>query len=150
LAGIFLTISSVASANETNPNLETFAKAYFEKMIATQLPQATEEDIETYLAVLTEDVGHSHLPWVVDDSRLPDGKQSMREGMLFYLGSHTEYKAELLDLFTFNTSAIAIRYRHQAKGIHPQNNQKIEYSEIMMEVLEMEDGKVAVIRKYHE
>jgi len=31
-----------------------------------------------------------------------------------------------------------------------KNNQPIEYTRIMMEVLEMENEKVAVIRKYHE
>ena len=66
------------------------------------------------------------------------------------LGAHTEYNAELLDVFTFNHSAIAIRYKNYAKGVHPQNNQPIEYSQVMMEVLEIENGKIAVIRKYHE
>ncbi|MFT6992440.1 MAG: hypothetical protein ACJASL_004440 [Paraglaciecola sp.] len=74
----------------------------------------------------------------------------MRKGMLFYLGAHTEYSAELLDVFIFNHSAVAIRYKNSAKGILPQNNQPIVYTQIMMEVLEMEEGQVAVIRKYHE
>ncbi len=74
----------------------------------------------------------------------------MRKGMTFYLGAHTEYNAELIDVFVFNNSAVAIRYKNHAKGIHPENNQEIEYSQTMMEVLEIEHGKVAVIRKYHE
>ena len=67
-----------------------------------------------------------------------------------YLGSHTEYNAELFDVFTFNNSAVAIRYKNSVKGIHPQSKQPIAYTQIMMEVLEIENGKVAVIRKYHE
>ncbi len=137
-------------AKESKIDLNAFAKLYFDKMVATQMPGASEKELEAYLALLTDDVGHSHLPWATDDSRLPSGKADKRKGMTFYLGAHTEYKAELLDVFAFNQSAVAIRYKNYAKGIHPQNNQPIEYSQTMMEVLEIEDGKVAVIRKYHE
>jgi hypothetical protein len=142
-------ITPVLASND-ELDLKAFAQTYFETMVATQKPDATEKELEAYLALLTDDIGPSHLPFMTDDSRLPDGKQSMRKGMTFYLGVHTEHKAELLDVFTFNNSAIAIRYSNSAKGIHPQNNQEMSYSQIMMEVLEMENGKVAVIRKYHE
>lgn len=137
-----------AEANRID--LKAFAQLYFDKMVATQSPDATKVDLENYLALLADDVGHTHLPWVTDDSRLPDGKQAMREGMTFYLGANTEYQAELLDVFIFNDSAIAIRYKHHAKGIHPQTKQLNEYTKTMMEVLEMEGDKVGVIRKYHE
>jgi len=142
--------SSTIFANDLKLDLNAFAKLYFDKMVATQSPSATKNDLEEYLALLTDDVGHSHLPWATDDSRLPTGKADKRKGMTFYLGAHTEFKAELLDVFTFNQSAVAIRYKNYAKGIHPQNNQPIEYTQTMMEVLEIENGKVAVIRKYHE
>ena len=146
---IFTLMFSVSSpAKELD--LSQFAQTYFDTMVATQAPNATKADLENYFSLLTDDVGHSHLPWVTDDSRLPDGKETMRKGMLFYLAVHTEYSAELLDVFIFNDSAIAIRYRNSAKGIHPENNQKIEYTQTMMEILELENGKVAVIRKYHE
>jgi len=137
-------------ANDPKIDLHAFAKLYFDKMVATQRPGAKENALEAYLSLLTDDVGHSHLPWVTDDSRLPSGKNDMRKGMTFYLGAHSEYSAELLDVFTFNQSAIAIRYKTYAKGIHPENNQPIEYTQTMMEVLEIENGKVAIIRKYHE
>ena len=143
-----LLFSTITFANELD--LKQFAQTYFKTMIATQAPDASKVELENYLALLTEDVGHSHLPWETDDSRVPDGKQAMRKGMTFYLGAHTEYKAELLDVFTFNHSAIAIRYKNSAKGIHPQTNHAIAYTQVMMEVLEIENGKVAVIRKYHE
>jgi len=144
-----LTIPSVFAKAESI-NLKAFATDYYNAMVASQAPNATTKELEAYLAFLTDDVGHSHLPYVTDDSRLPDGKDAMRKGMTFYLGAHTEYKSELLNIFAFNDSAVAIRYTSNAKGIHPQNNQALEYSNVMMEVLEIEDGKVAVIRKYHE
>ena len=145
---VFMSLS--VSATETKLDLDAFARQYFAAMVATQAPDATEQDLENYLALLTDDIGHTHLPYVTDDSREPDGKQAMRKGMTFYLGAHTEHKAELLDVFTFNQSAVAIRYSNSAKGIHPQHKQAISYSQIMMEVLEIENGKVAVIRKYHQ
>ncbi|PKG55594.1 hypothetical protein CXF83_19600 [Shewanella sp. Choline-02u-19] len=144
-----LVVCSV-QAQSNQSEMEQIAQNYFEVMVASQAPDATEKELENYLALLTDDVGHQHLPYETDDSRSADGKQSMRKGMTFYLGAHTEYKAELLNLFTFNDSAIAIRYSHSAKGIHPQSNQAITYTSTMMEVLEIEHGKVAVIRKYHE
>ena len=148
---ILLVLSSATLfANDKELNLKDFAQDYYDKMIATQAPNATEVDLENYLALLADDVGHTHLPWVTDDSRLPDGKEAMRKGMTFYLGAHTKYKAELLDVFVFNSSAVAIRYHHYAKGIHPQSKQEIEYSQTMMEVLEMDGDKVAIIRKYDE
>lgn len=140
--------SSSIYANEFD--LKKFAQTYFDIMVATQAPNATKQDLENYLSLLVDDVGHSHLPWETDDTRAPDGKAAMRKGMTFYLGAHTEFSAELLDVFVFNTSAIAIRYKSSAKGIHPQNNQALEYTNTMMEVLELEAGKVAIIRKYHE
>ncbi len=150
LCTLLLLCSVSIFADENKLNLDDFAQNYFQKMIATQAPNATEDDLENYLALLADDVGHTHLPWDTDDSRLPDGKEAMREGMTFYLGAHTEYNAQLLDVFIFNSSAIAIRYQHSAKGIHPQNKQAIEYTNTMMEVLELEGDKVAIIRKYHE
>lgn len=143
-------ISTGVLANETKIDLNEFARQYFDTMVATQAPNATEQELERYLALLTDDIGHSHLPYVTDDSRLKDGKQRMRKGMSFYLGAHTQYKAHLLNVFVFNDSAVAIRYSNNVEGVHPQNKQAISYRQTMMEVLEMENGKVAVIRKYHE
>lgn len=70
--------------------------------------------------------------------------------MEYYLGIHTQFKAKLLNVFTFNSSAVAIRYKKWVSGVHPDNKQPIEYEKPIMEVLELEDGKIAVIRKYHE
>ena len=147
---VFAACSFAASASDKSLDLNQLAHNYFDAMVATQAPNATAKDIEYYLSFLTDDVGHAHLPYVVDDSRLPDGKAAMRKGMTFYLAAHTEFDAKLLNVYTFNNSAIAIRYTKSAKGTHPQNNQAIEYQDTMLEVLELEGDKVAVIRKYHE
>jgi hypothetical protein len=147
---LILSFTFALSASASEIDLEKFAQTYFKTMVATQAPNATKIDLENHFSLLKDDVGHSHLPWVTDDSRLPDGKEAMRKGMLFYLGAHTEFSAELLDVFIFNNSAVAIRYKKSAKGIHPQSKEAIAYTHTMMEVLEMENDKVAVIRKYHE
>jgi hypothetical protein len=152
LSVLFCTLSASgsASAHESKLDLTAFAQQYFDTLVATQAPDATAKELEKYLALLTDDVGSSHIPYQVDASRQSDGKQSMRKGMTFYLGAHKEYNSKLLNVFTFNETAIAIRYHNSAKGIHPQTQEPHAYSSIMMEVLEIEDGKVAVIRKYHE
>ncbi|MEW6992508.1 nuclear transport factor 2 family protein [Colwelliaceae bacterium 6441] len=149
---IFTVSSFVVQANEVSEarKLTTFAHEYFNKMVATQMPTASEKELDDYLTLLTDDVGHAHLPWVVDDSRYPDGKQKMKKGMTYYLGAHTEFRAKLLSIYTFNNSAIAIRYQKWIKGVHPQTGKIIDSAKTFMEVLELEDGKVAVIRKYHE
>ena len=73
-----LTFAISTSANEVD--LKKFAQTYYKTMVATQAPNATIADLENYFALLTDDVGHSHLPWVTDDSRLPNGKEAMRKG----------------------------------------------------------------------
>lgn len=147
---LLILVSTSLSATEAQVDLKAFAQTYFDRMNATQAPNATEKDLEDFLALMTDDIGSTHLPYVTDDSRTPTGKADMRKGMRFYLGSHTQYSAELLNVFTFNNTAIAIRYRNSAKGIHPQTKQPNEYTQILMDVLEIENGKIAVIRKYHE
>lgn len=150
----FLLLAVIATFNlhakDENNELEGLAQQYFSTMTATQAPKASSKELEAFLALLTDDVANQHLPYQSDDSRSPDGKAMMRKGMTFYLGAHTEYEVKLLDTFIFNNTAIAIRYTQHAKGVHPQNKQLIEYTQTLMDVLEIENGKIAVIRKYHE
>ena len=138
---------NAAHAEEFNP--EKFAKDYFTAWTATQRPTATKENIEYYLSFLTEDVGHQHLPYDPDDTRSPDGKENMREGMSYYLGGHTEYKGNLIS-HTDGYGVVVIKYETSAKGIHPQTKQEITQNFLTLEVLEIENGKVSVIRKYSE
>jgi hypothetical protein len=46
--------------------------------------------------------------------------------------------------------AVIIKYDTYAKGKHPQTAEVIEQSYDTVEVLELEAGKVSVIRKYSE
>jgi len=138
------------SITAANKELETLAQQYFSTMVATQAPNATHKELEAFLALLSDDVGSQHIPFQPDDTRAPDGKENMRKGMTFYLATHTKYEAKLLNTFIFNNSGFAVRYSHHAKGIHPQNQQPIEYSQTIMDVIEVEDGKIVMIRKYHQ
>ena len=115
---------------------------------ATQKPSATKEDLEHYLSFLVEDVGHQHLPYDSDDSRHPDGKQSIREGMTHYLGKHIEYEAELMNI-SYGLNAVAIQFHVSAKGKRGPDHPIESMSYNTMEVLEIESGKVSLIRKYN-
>ncbi|MEL0640963.1 nuclear transport factor 2 family protein [Pseudoalteromonas aliena] len=146
-----LVLVATFSARAEEPfDLKAFAQHYYKTMTATQAPNAGAKQLEAYLALLRDDVGSQHIPYQLDDSRTADGKELMRKGMSFYLGVHTLYESELLNTFIFNDSGFAIRYKNHAKGIHPQSKQPIEYTSVMMEVIEIENAKVAMIRKYHE
>lgn len=130
-------------------DLEEFGRQYFTAWSATQSPNATEHDLDKYLSLLRSDVAHQHLPYDSDDSRMPDGKVRIREGMLYYLGAHVSYTAQLNHIIPAH-NAVAISYTTTSKGIHPQTKELVELQYQTLEVLEIEDGKVAVIRKYEE
>ncbi|MFI2812465.1 MULTISPECIES: nuclear transport factor 2 family protein [Microbulbifer] len=142
-------LSAVSSAKEPEFDAEKFANEYFQAFVATQAPDAKPEDIENYLSLLKDDVGSQHIPFDTDDSRKPDGKVRMRKGMTYYLGSHDKYKAELLDVVTFGKNGMAIRYTQEASGVHPDNGKYNSYSNQLLVVLEVEEGKVGVIRIYN-
>jgi len=145
---VFIIVSSQAiSAEEFNP--EKFALNYFKAWTATQSPEANKENIEHYLALLTDDIGHQHLPYDPDDSRDAEGKNNMRTGMTYYLGAHTEYKAKLLS-YLGGHNVVILKYESFSKGIHPQTKQVVNQNKLTLEVLEIEEGKVSVIRKYND
>ncbi|MCF6301166.1 MAG: nuclear transport factor 2 family protein [Proteobacteria bacterium] len=129
-------------------NSKQFAVEYFEAWKASQAPDATKKDLEHYLSFLKDDLGHQHLPYSPDDKRYPDGKERMREGMTYYLGAHTEYKVKLLNS-SFGFNVIVLEYEIFSKGKRP-NGELVEQKYTRLEVLEIEDGKVSVIRIYSE
>ncbi|QLE85302.1 nuclear transport factor 2 family protein [Shewanella sp. Scap07] len=143
----FIFICLPVSAEELD--LTEFGKSYFAAWKATQVPNATKKDIEHYLSFLKEDIGHQHLPYVNDDSRIPTGKQNMRSGMAYYLGAHTQYSAKLNEIVPAH-NVVVIKYFTKSSGVHPQTKEVVNQSYDTMEVLEIEDGKVSVIRKYSE
>ncbi len=135
-----------AEAAADNFDYDAFVKAYYQAQVATQQPDATQEDLEHYLSFLTDDVGNQHLPNAPDDSRQPDGKALMRKGMTRYLGGHTEYNAELIS-YEFGYNAVAIKHKFAAKGKRADGSE-FSYAKTALDVLELENGKVSVIRRY--
>ena len=73
----------------------------------------------------------------------------MREGMTYYLGAHTEYRSNL-DEVLVGFDVVVIKYNTYVKATHPQTGEVIEQSHDTVEVLELENGRVSVIRKYSE
>ena len=146
---LVLISGTICTANAEGFNPEKFAQDYFNAWAATQSPIATKENIEHYLSFLTEDVAHQHLPYDPDDTRSLDGKKNMRKGMNYYLGGHTEYLGKLIS-YTNGHDVVVLKYETSSKGIHPQTKQVIAQNYITVEVLEIENGMVSVIRKYSE
>ncbi|WP_394495852.1 nuclear transport factor 2 family protein [Shewanella sp. ENK2] len=126
---------------------QAFTQDYFEAWKGSQKPDATKEDLEHYLSFLTDDVGYQHLPWSDDDSRQPDGKAALRKGMTYYLASHDEYSAKLTNQ-AYGHNVIMIEFHTVAKGVHPDNGQVTHHDNGSFEVLEIDNGKVSVIRHY--
>ena len=141
------TVSTSLTENETK--LKELGQHYFKIWTATQAVGASKNDIENYLNLLTNDVGHMHYPYDKDDSRILGNKEDMRKGMLYYLGVHTEYKATLHSI-TVGHNVIIIKFKSTSKGIHPQTKKEINSTKNTVEVLEVENGKIAMIRKYRE
>ena len=146
---LVLISSTINAANTEGFKPEEFVKDYFNAWTATQSPTATKEDLEHYLSFLAEDVGHQHLPYDSDDTRSSNGKKNMREGMSYYLGGHTEYLGKLIS-HTVGHDVVVIKYETSSKGIHPQTKHVVVQNYSTLEVLEIENGKVSVIRKYSE
>ncbi len=149
MAVVFLTVfmSFNTTATEVEFDYNQFIKTYFNAWKGTQKPNATKEDLERYLSLLTDDVGYQHLPYSNDDSRTPDGKTGLRKGMSYYLGMHDEYQVKLTNK-SFGHNVIMIEFHTKSKGIHPDNNQMIVNDSSSFEVLELDNGKVSVIRHY--
>lgn len=140
----FLSTSTLAD----DFDYDAFVKAYFDAQVMTQQPNATKEHLEHYLAFLTDDIGNQHFPNAPDDSREPNGKEMMRKGMSRHLGVHTEYKAEIID-YQYGYNAISIKHKFSAKGKRSDGSD-FSYSKVALDVLELENGKVSVIRRYSE
>jgi hypothetical protein len=130
-------------------DLEKFANNYFNAWSASQSPNANKVDLENYLKLLVDDIGHQHLPYDPVADRLPEGKSNMRKGMTYYLAGHTEYRSKLISVTT-GYNVVIIKYSSDAKGKHPQTGEIVEIKGTTIEVLEMKNGKVSVIRKYSE
>ena len=145
LALVFIFSPSFAFASD----LENLAQGYYHAWVKTQKPDATEESLREYLAFLTNDIGHQHLPYDPESTREPENKKNMLEGMSYYLGTHTEYISNLKSVVTGH-NLIVLKYSTKSEGVHPQTKEIIKQEYDSVEVLEIENGNVAVIRKYSE
>lgn len=148
---VFLLAAPQAQADDAD-NLRALAEQFFAAKVATQQPDATLEDLETYLALLADDVGYEHKPYRLLDAgeqHTGDGKQRMREGMTYYLGGNEKFEVKLISI-SVGYNAIAIQYA----GVHEyrRGGEGSILSEQInaMEVLEIVGGKVSIIREYRE
>ncbi|MFT5450919.1 MAG: ketosteroid isomerase-like protein [Enterobacterales bacterium] len=149
LLSCLLLCSVSVFAKELKFNYEGFIKDYFSAWKNSQKPKAEKKDLEQYLAFLTDDIGYQHLPYSNDDSRNADGKKDMRKGMSYYLGIHTKYSAKLIK-YSYGHNVIVLEFETAFEGIHPDNDQPISNTSKVIEVLEIEKGKVSVIRHYSD
>ena len=137
---------------DSNDELNELAIQYFEAKVATQQPDATAEDLEAYLALLTDDVGYEHKPYrVLEEGRekTENGKELMRAGMTYYLGGNEKYTAELINV-AIGHNAIAIQYSGTHEYRRGGEGPIIKELYSVMEVLEIVDGKISIIREYNE
>ncbi|MCW8864046.1 MAG: nuclear transport factor 2 family protein [Colwellia sp.] len=139
-------VSTTTLANDDKFDYDDFVKQYHQAMTNTQKPNASKDDLEHYLSYLTDDVGNQHFPNAPDDSREPDGKKLMRKGMSRYLGVHTDYEAKIID-YIVGYNSVAIKHTFSAKGLRSDGSE-FSYSKEVLDVLELENGKVSVIRRY--
>jgi hypothetical protein len=146
LAILISFISTKALANNDQFDYDNFVKQYHLAIINTQIPSASKEDLEHYLSFLTEDVGNQHFPNAPDDSRELDGKKLMRKGMSRYLGVHSEYQGKIIE-YIVGYNSVAIKHSFSAKGLS-YDGSEFSYSKVVLDVLELENGKVSVIRRY--
>ncbi|WP_235282251.1 hypothetical protein [Thalassotalea sp. ND16A] len=147
LVSFMLLLPFPARSAEQEFNYDDFINNYFAAWVNVQNPKASTDDLEHYLSFLTDDVGYQHLPYSTDDSRQEDGKKGLRKGMTYYLGIHTEYSAKLTNT-AYGHNVIMIEFDTQAKGVHPDNGQLMTFNHHSFEVLEIDNGKVSVIRHY--
>lgn len=139
-------LSTTAFANEDMIDYDKFVKEYYKAQVKTQQPNASKEDLEHYLSFLTEDIGYQHFPNAPDDSRESDGKKMMRKGMTHYLGVHTSYESKLIE-YIVGYNSIALKHSYSGKGLRSDGSE-FNYSKVALDVLELENGKVSVIRRY--
>lgn len=139
-----LAASTKTTINDTF-NYNEFTKAYFSAWVNTQSPDATKKDIEHYLSFLTDDVAYQHLPYRKNTARKKGGKDIMRKGMLQWLKANKTYKATLIST-TIGKNIIVLKYEASMKI--EENGKLVTLHKKTLDILEIENGKVSVIRKY--
>jgi ketosteroid isomerase-like protein len=144
LSAILLFAANV-SAEEFN--YDGFAKEYFAAWNKTQMPEATPQDLEDYLSLLTDDVAMQHLPYAPVDTRETGGKDNLRKGMSQWLGSVSAYEAKLVSSM-IDHNVIILQYTAEIDIKNTETGKTRHITRPRIDVLEIDDGKVAIIRKY--
>jgi len=144
---IALFIYSFQVNAQDNYNPEDFANTYFETWNKTQSPTATITDLENFLALLTDDVALIHPPYDMSDTREPNGKEVIRKGMPRWLGANTSYLAKLIEV-TYGNDVVVLKYQAVMTYLDEKTGKEKEIVRNNLEVLELDQGKVAIIRKY--
>jgi ketosteroid isomerase-like protein len=128
-------------------NSDELASRYFEAWIESQQPSASMKDIEHLTSFMTDDVAWQHSPYAKSDDRTKGGKEKLQAGMMQWLGSHQSYSAELLKLHSSKDYFI-IEFRSTAMIKDGNSNQLKELKRHYLDILEMDGGRVAIIRRY--
>jgi hypothetical protein len=121
-------------------------KQYFEAWVASQQPDASIKDLEHYLSFLSEDVAWQHLPYAKSDERKAGGKETLKQGMLNWLGNHHSYSAELIRVEN-NQHFMIIEFRSVAQAID-SSGEKAMIRRHYLDVLELDENRVAIVRRY--
>ena len=143
----FLIFVMASLAHAESSAVESHIDGYFSAWQKSQQPYASRADLEHYLTFLTEDAAWQHLPYATSDERISGGKEKIRQGMIRWLGSHESYHAELIKAHE-SAHFIILEFISEAT-IKNANTGKIEtIKRHYLDVLELENSKVAVMRRY--
>ncbi len=143
---LLVVLVAAPCATWAEQDLDRFARDYFAARAATQAPNASPETLERYLAMLSEDVGYEHKPYSTL-GEVAGGKSRMRAGMTHYLGRNHAYQATLINVATGH-NAVAIQYQVQWSGRRGGEGPLISRTYMAMDVLEVDQGKVTLIREF--
>ena len=146
LISLFVANLPVVSASEVDFGYGALANKYFKLWVKTQSQNATKQDLEGYLSLLSDNVVWQHIPYQPSDERKPNGKQILRKGMTRWLAVNTEYSAKLIDVM-FGGNVIVIKYQAKMK-LNDDNGKVLSIERNHIHLLELENGKVAIIRVY--
>ena len=144
---LLITFVSTTLGQNTSLNSEKFANAYFKAWNKTQAPKASKADLEDFLALLTEDVALQHLPYQKTDERKPNGKEVLRKGMNRWRGANTSYSAKLISI-NYGHNVIILKYQAIMTVLNDKTGKERTITRNNVEVLELDQGKVSIIRKY--
>lgn len=144
---LLITCVYTSFAQNTKFNPENFANTYFTAWNKTQTPEASELDLENFLKLLTEDVALQHLPYQKTDERKPNGKEVLREGMNRWRGANTSYSAKLINV-NYGHNVIILKYQAIMTVLNEKTGKERTITRNNVEVLELDQGKVSIIRKY--